>query len=216
MSDVFKKNGIECKRGDYLFYDGDKGEEMYIILEGSVDILKGKKNNEKVIATIEKGDFFGEMAILTSSVRSASARIASKSAKVLVINKATFKTMIKSNVEIALKILERLSNRISHSNIVIQNLLLKNTETRVVHYLKETAKNTKVLGGEIFLNISENQIASSIYIKKEEVKKVLDKLKKTSFFDQLTDSKFVIKNLDEFNEFYDYLYKKEKYTSIFG
>lgn len=61
--------------GAQIFLEGDPAESLYLVLSGRVGIQKTLPNTEKVeVAEIGAGDFFGEMAIIESSPRSASAQ----------------------------------------------------------------------------------------------------------------------------------------------
>ena len=88
--------GMEKKleSGEVLFDEGEKGDVMYLIREGKIKITKGKGEDEKVLAILKEGDFFGEMAIIDGSPRSAGA-IAASTVSLLVIDKETFKSKIK-------------------------------------------------------------------------------------------------------------------------
>jgi CRP/FNR family cyclic AMP-dependent transcriptional regulator len=58
----------------YLFREGDVGQEMYIIVEGRVRISKDVPGiGEEALAILEKGQYFGEMAMIDESARSADA-----------------------------------------------------------------------------------------------------------------------------------------------
>lgn len=64
----------EYKRGEYIFYQGDPGLGMYIIQEGEVLIqYTDPDGNKKDLAILKDGDFFGEIALIDESPRSASA-----------------------------------------------------------------------------------------------------------------------------------------------
>lgn len=64
----------EYRATEPVFYQGDPGLGMYIIQEGSVSIaLAGKENEQKELAVLSEGDFFGELSLLDESPRSASA-----------------------------------------------------------------------------------------------------------------------------------------------
>lgn len=64
----------EYKTGEPVFYQGDPGLGMYIIQEGEVSIaIAGKEGAQKELAVLSEGDFFGELALLDESPRSASA-----------------------------------------------------------------------------------------------------------------------------------------------
>ncbi len=77
MSDIqaqlFSRFGKKIPLNTVLFHEGDAGEEMFIIQSGRVKISKRIRGVEKTLATLEKGEFFGEMAILNDKPRSASA-----------------------------------------------------------------------------------------------------------------------------------------------
>lgn len=63
------------RSGQTIFVEGDTGEELYIILEGQVRISKFIPGvGEEALAILEKGDFFGEMALINQAPRSADAR----------------------------------------------------------------------------------------------------------------------------------------------
>ena len=73
QSPMFAKFGKHFTTGTVLFREGDRGEEMFILQSGKVKISKKIRGVEKTLATLEKGEFFGEMAILNDKPRSASA-----------------------------------------------------------------------------------------------------------------------------------------------
>ena len=82
MSDIqamlFSRFGKKIPANTALFQEGDRGEEMYIIQSGKVKISKRIRGVEKTLATLEKGEFFGEMAILNDKPRSATAETAGR------------------------------------------------------------------------------------------------------------------------------------------
>ena len=98
--------------GKVLFREGDAGEDMYIIQSGRVAIKKRTGANKDVtLAVLEKGDFFGEMAVLERMPRSATAEM-SEGGDLIVISGDTFGDMIKSNPEIAFRMLRKYSIRL--------------------------------------------------------------------------------------------------------
>lgn len=78
----------EYTENEYVFYQGDPGIGLYIILRGEVKVKQGSINdeNEESLAKLGRGDFFGELALLDNSPRSASA-IATKPSNIAVIFK---------------------------------------------------------------------------------------------------------------------------------
>jgi len=73
--------------GEYIFYQGDPGIGLYIIRDGNVLISRESEKGDKItLAVFQKGDFFGELALIDSEKRSASA-IANSDTKLSVIFK---------------------------------------------------------------------------------------------------------------------------------
>ena len=130
MKAVFKTTGgkepvqgaVGYSAGETIFSQGDLGTEMYIILEGEVHILKHIANESHVLSRLEKGDFFGEMALLESAPRTADA-IAQSDVKLLTINGARFDEMLRKNPEIAVRIIRKYSKRLREANALLERLV---------------------------------------------------------------------------------------------
>lgn len=113
---------LEIASGDHVFREGDLGTEMFLIQEGEVEIYTGSGDDVKSLATLERGDFFGEMALLEERPRSASARAAADS-RLLRINGSTFNQMLQSNPEIAVRMMRKLSRRLRQTDRMLQEAL---------------------------------------------------------------------------------------------
>ncbi len=59
--------------GEYVFREGDKGDKLYVLVSGEVEIRQQRGGEDKVLVTMKPGDCFGEMAIIDSGPRSADA-----------------------------------------------------------------------------------------------------------------------------------------------
>lgn len=119
----FAKFLTHFAKGHVLFREGDEGEEMYIIQTGRVAIKKMLKDGgEATLAVLEKGDFFGEMAILERRPRSATAEVLEEG-DLIVINGETFGDMIKTNPEIAVRMLRKQSIRLRETNRQLEEAL---------------------------------------------------------------------------------------------
>jgi CRP-like cAMP-binding protein len=118
----FAKFLTHFQKGHVLFHEGEEGDEMFIIQSGRVAIKKKVKEQETVLATLEKGDFFGEMAILERMPRSASAELV-EDGDLIVISGETFGDMIKANPEVAVRMLRKYSIRLRETNKQLENVL---------------------------------------------------------------------------------------------
>ena len=94
-----------------LFAESEPGEELYIIQKGSVKIAKIADNREILLAVLKAGDIFGEMALLESKPRAASA-IAYEDCEVLAVNHANFVRMISTQPQMIARLTTLLAERI--------------------------------------------------------------------------------------------------------
>ncbi|MCI0553365.1 MAG: HEAT repeat domain-containing protein [Anaerolineae bacterium] len=95
--------------------DGDPGNTLFIIVHGSVDVIKEKDKQETVIAMRDAGEFVGEMAILESAPRSATLR-AHTPVRMLVIEGNAFNTILLDRPEVAVSVLRHMSTRVRELN----------------------------------------------------------------------------------------------------
>jgi hypothetical protein len=86
--------------GELIVWQDAPGDSLYIILDGACEVLLEKQGQRlKKMATINKGNFFGEMSLLTGEVRSATVK-ALEYATVIRVDKALFSTILASNPDI--------------------------------------------------------------------------------------------------------------------
>ena len=93
--------------GDVIFAVGDKGDVMYAVVEGNVELKVGNS----VVEIVEPGEFFGEMALIDDSPRSATA-IAGDSCKLAIVNRDQFVRMVEGTPFFALTVMEKMADRL--------------------------------------------------------------------------------------------------------
>lgn len=95
------------KGGETIVKEGDMGIGFYLVLEGRAEVRKGTK----VLATLSKGEFFGEMSLIDEERRSADV-IAAEPTRCFVITPWVFKPLVKKNPEVAMAMLKELAKRL--------------------------------------------------------------------------------------------------------
>ena len=120
--DPVKDSTATYAAGDMIFSQGDLGTDMFIIQDGEVEIIKHINGESHILSHLERGDFFGEMALLEAAPRTADA-IAKSEVKVLVINGSRFDDMLKKNPEIAVRIIRKYSKRLREANTLLERLV---------------------------------------------------------------------------------------------
>lgn len=111
MKDEDGSLGKDYKDGDNIFEENSIGREMYIILTGKVKVIKEKDGVETILATLEEGEFFGEMSLFDNNPRSATVK-ALGNIKLLEINQKNFLKKISRDPSLAFRMLEKMSQRI--------------------------------------------------------------------------------------------------------
>jgi CRP/FNR family transcriptional regulator, cyclic AMP receptor protein len=102
---------------DVIFEEGSTGRELYVVLDGKIDIVKDAGATRTTIVTLGKGEFFGEMAVIDGSSRSATAIAAAPNTRVMRINHARFVYLVSQQPAFALMIMDALSKRLRASNV---------------------------------------------------------------------------------------------------
>jgi CRP-like cAMP-binding protein len=204
---MFSKFGKRIPAGTVLFSEGDKGEEMYIIQSGKVKISKKIRGVEKTLATLEKGEFFGEMAILNDKPRSATAETIEDS-DMLVIDRKTFDTLLRSNVEIAIRFIKRLADRLREANDQMEALMIRDNTSRLVSILAKKVRDGK--SGAVTVSIED--VAGMAGIESGQARMILEKLANVGILTMTSDEKVAISSQEQVDRLVRYLEMRE----IFG
>lgn len=105
------ENKLTFKAGDIIIAQGSEGKEMYVVTDGEVELFVG----ETVFETAGPGDIFGEMALIDSQVRSASAR-AKSDCELAPVNEDRFLFMVRETPFFALHVMKVLADRLRKIN----------------------------------------------------------------------------------------------------
>jgi CRP-like cAMP-binding protein len=98
---------IDLREGKQLISEGYSGREFFVLLDGSAEVRrKGRKVN-----TMSPGDFFGEIALLSDRLTTATVTTTQPS-RALVITRASFKSLLRDEPRVQLKVLQALADRV--------------------------------------------------------------------------------------------------------
>ena len=114
---------VDMEPGKQLFSQGEIGEEMYVVLNGSISIFLENDESRTDLVRLEKGNTFGEMGLFRNAERSASAEAYEKT-RLLVINRDCLEPLKKRHPKIASKLFLNLANNLQS--------LLKETNERLL------------------------------------------------------------------------------------
>lgn len=125
--DPLRDSQLTFSAGERIFAQGDLGTEMFIIQEGEVEIIKHIAGESHILSRLERGDFFGEMAILEALPRTADA-VAVTDVRVVAINGSRFDEMLRKNPEVAVRIIRKYSKRLREANTLLEKLAGKEVD----------------------------------------------------------------------------------------
>lgn len=135
-----KSKLVTFPAGEVIFYEGDEEKILYKILSGKVGIYgKYGEQQQRQIAVLEKGQCFGEMAILEDTVRSATA-VAEEETYLMCYREEQFGLFVSQNTSFLLEMLKTLSLRLRNTSGELDEmhkLLLQYTQAPTVQEISK-------------------------------------------------------------------------------
>jgi len=101
------KGVFDVAAGEYIFHEGDQCDEMYVVIDGQVDIII----DNKIVETVDPGGMFGEMALLGPAPRSGSA-VARFDARLVPVDNRRFQYLIQQTPYFAIHVMSVLADRL--------------------------------------------------------------------------------------------------------
>ncbi len=193
---------------------------MYVIQSGVVQILKRVGDQERPLATLGRGEFLGELAILNGRPRTATALVL-EAARCLVIDAVTLKQMISTNAEIALRLVKKLALRLESADEMIQILLDPDPRARVLRALKRHAEECGQnragdaggdgTGSALRVRSSADELAREVGVDRSQVRDVLSRLRRLRVANEDETGAIVIMDLPRLMEFMEFLELPRKF-----
>ena len=159
------------QRGDVLFSEGDTPESMYIVLSGRIAIAIGNQpidGRESVLALMERGDLFGELALLDNGKRSAMAR-AIEPSSVSQIPYSVVRQQLQLNPTMLWGVTKLLAMRLRIMDEVLSDSVFLDVTGRTAKRLLELSSGKD----EFVLPITQEELAGMVGASRERVNKAI-------------------------------------------
>ena len=194
----FEKFGVEYSTNEIIFCEYEPGYEFYFIQSGKVKIVKLINDREKTMDIMTDGDIFGEMSILESEPRSATA-IAMTHVKLLKFHRDSFDAILQGNPQLAYKLLLIFSKRIYEQKRRLMTLLLDEPQLKVMDVMIMLAEQDPHLDlqSEITLPITPQDLAGWAGMSEPIVQKELARLKQLDKI-ELYEDRILVRNIRDF------------------
>lgn len=112
MDEPVKITTRTCHQGEIIFKEGDRSEEVFLILSGSVVISKRTSSNRQMINRLGGGEIFGEMGPLTNEPRYATVTASEKTRLIVVNSNAFYRALVNDQMPIIKILAQQLVQRL--------------------------------------------------------------------------------------------------------
>jgi CRP/FNR family cyclic AMP-dependent transcriptional regulator len=159
-----------------VIHENDPADSLFIIESGKVKVYCSDKNGKEFIMNTQaEGDYFGELALLDDSTRSASVRTVEKSS-FCIIFKDNFNRVLDDHPNIARKMIRNLAARVRKLTADVKSLALQDVYGRVANVLMDLAEERG--DGSLYIpeKLTQQDIADRVGASREMVARILKDL----------------------------------------
>lgn len=165
------------KRAETIFHQGDPGDSLFIIEEGSVKIVLPSPEGEEaaIIATLGRGDFFGELAIIDGAYRSATA-VAVEATSTLVLRREPLERLVDTDIGLRKALMAGLASELRRLTGHVEELHFLDLPGRLASRLVRMARERETEAvGEVRLAwpFTQSELAAMIGGTRQTVNRLL-------------------------------------------
>jgi CRP-like cAMP-binding protein len=191
------------QKGDVIFSEGEIFDKLFIINGGSIKIYKyNKEGKEQILYILKEGEFLGDLNLLKKDIFKFNAT-SLESTNICIIHKDDFDTLIKTNPEISIKVLEYAHDRISSLENLVQTLTTKDVEVRLASLLINLSNTFGIKtdkGIEITLTLTREDMANFIGVTRETISRKLSYFQSQDIIELFENKIILIKDINSLKE----------------
>ena len=164
---------MSLKRGATIFSKGDPGNSLFAVINGTVKIsISSPDGRNAILNLFNAGDLFGEMAVLDGQERSADA-IANTNCEIFVIDRREFLPFLRSQPELAIRIIELLCARLRWTSDQVEQVILQDLPGRLAGALLGLTEKRKLEPQSRTIAITQQEISEMVGMTRESINKQL-------------------------------------------
>ncbi|MGJ7484894.1 MULTISPECIES: Crp/Fnr family transcriptional regulator [unclassified Variovorax] len=182
------------KRAEVIVEQGKKTDALYIILTGRARVMStDSRGREVILATLQPGDYIGEMSLIDDEPHSATVRTEIQT-DVLMLDRDAFSRCLPENSSMSYNIMRGLVQRLRHADRKIESLALMDVYGRVARSLIEFAVDDGQGNLKIRDKISRQDLAKMVGASREMVSRVMKDLEERGFVQTQADGSMLVKD----------------------
>ena len=164
---------MSLKRGATIFSKGDPGNSLFAVINGTVKIsISSPDGRNAILNLFNAGDLFGEMAVLDGQERSADA-IANTNCEIFVIDRREFLPFLRSQPELAIRIIELLCARLRWTSDQVEQVILQDLPGRLASALLGLTEKRKLEPQSRTIAITQQETSEMVGMTRESINKQL-------------------------------------------
>ncbi len=173
------------KRGQPLFHQGDPGDSLYVVCEGTVAVVVSNENGERmVLTTVHAPDVLGEIALLDGGRRSASAE-AVEETTALMLSRAAFLELTKEHPSLVDQLLRSLGGLVRRLSEQAADFVFLDLGGRVAKALLRLAEDAGAeVGGEaVEVAVTQNRLGEMTGGSRQSVNQILQSFQQRGYLE---------------------------------
>ncbi|HHG85095.1 MAG TPA: Crp/Fnr family transcriptional regulator [Bacteroidetes bacterium] len=178
---ISRGNELDFSKNENLYMEGTLSDRIFIVLKGRIKIGTYAEDEKEVLKNlIHKGELFGEGAVFGESRRRDFAAAMDDGVIILEIMASEASQIMRTNPEISFKITTQIAQKLRTAERRLEALTFKNSRTRIIEFLKDTArKQGRKVGYETLLRpfLTHQDIGNLTTTSRQTVSSVLNELK---------------------------------------
>ena len=169
-------DSVKINKGGFLFKEGDRGEHVYIIIEGKLKLgTSSSDGRENLLSILGPGEMFGELSLFDPGPRTATAT-AVTDARLLSLAHDQVIGWVSEHPKVSLQLLGRLAQRLRRSNEVLADLVFSDVPGRVAKAIMDLGERFGVKKADgLYVNhdLTQEELAQLVGASRETVNKAL-------------------------------------------
>lgn len=164
-------------KDSYLFHEGDPSEGFYVVQKGAINVHRvSAAGKEQVIYVFRAGESFAEASMAVERGYPANAR-ALENSSIVVVPKAPFLTLLGRRPDLGLRMLGSMSQHLRVVVGLVEDLMLKDVETRVINWLVKRCPSIAAGEATIELGMTKRMLAAELGTSSETLSRTFARLR---------------------------------------
>ncbi len=204
---LFEKFGRRYTDGQWIFQEDTEASEIYMLLDGRIRLIKKVRSVERDFVVLKVGDIFGETALLTGCRHPFSA-VSLGQSRVLAFPAKDFESLLQERSDVSVKFVHQLVRRLQTSEERIENMMLKDVQSKILNTLIKLAESTVCADGRCIIILSPIELSTRIGLDVDSVKRGILQLREQKYL-RIFDEKIEIFDVEALRKLYRLIGMKE-------